>query len=179
MKMCHTATLNLGKTVENIAIFSRSHCHCRSIAVTRCASVFSVESRFYALSDFAVGGRCKCNGHASQCIAAGGPPAKSVGRRRSVDDEGESVWPANGGRQVAMHAGIAGVPLVCDCRHNTEGVDCDRCRPFYHDRPWARATANDAHHCVGQSLVYVHLALRSVCSVDTLCLKTRPAPLIF
>ncbi|XP_076680475.1 netrin-1 isoform X2 [Andrena cerasifolii] len=65
----------------------------------------------YAVSDFAVGGRCKCNGHAARCI-----PGK----------DGE---------------------LACECRHNTAGRDCERCRPFHFDRPWARATARDANEC--------------------------------
>ncbi|XP_050391300.1 netrin-1 isoform X3 [Patella vulgata] len=70
------------------------------------------ESYYYALSDFAVGGRCKCNGHASQCI------------------------PQKDGR------------LGCDCKHNTAGYDCEKCKPFHFDRPWARATASDANECV-------------------------------
>ncbi|XP_064637889.1 netrin-1-like isoform X1 [Lineus longissimus] len=70
------------------------------------------DSSYYALSDFAVGGRCKCNGHASRCIK---------------DREGK---------------------LVCDCKHNTAGVDCERCKPFHFDRPWARATAREANECV-------------------------------
>lgn len=68
----------------------------------------------YAVSDFAVGGRCKCNGHAARCI-----PGK----------DGE---------------------VVCECRHNTAGRDCERCRPFHFDRPWARATARDANECKGR-----------------------------
>ncbi|XP_077287943.1 netrin-A [Arctopsyche grandis] len=67
-------------------------------------------SRHYAVSDFAVGGRCKCNGHASRC---------------SQGKEG----------------------LVCECRHNTAGRDCERCKPFHFDRPWGRATARDANEC--------------------------------
>ncbi|CAG7734785.1 unnamed protein product [Allacma fusca] len=66
---------------------------------------------FYSVADFAVGGRCKCNGHASRCIH---------------NKEGE---------------------LVCDCRHNTAGRDCERCKPFYLDRPWGRATSRDSHEC--------------------------------
>jgi netrin receptor unc-5 len=27
------------------------------------------ENSFYSIADFAVGGRCKCNGHASKCIS--------------------------------------------------------------------------------------------------------------
>ncbi|XP_055911409.1 netrin-B [Eupeodes corollae] len=66
----------------------------------------------YAVSDFAVGGRCKCNGHASECVANG--------------EDGQ---------------------LVCDCKHNTAGFECERCKPFYFDRPWGRATDTDANEC--------------------------------
>lgn len=71
-----------------------------------------LRSYFYAISDFSVGGRCKCNGHASECF------------------EGE-------------HGG-----LVCACQHHTAGDDCQRCHPFYQDRPWARATGDSANECL-------------------------------
>ncbi|KAL1129203.1 hypothetical protein AAG570_013733 [Ranatra chinensis] len=71
-------------------------------------------SYHYAVSDFAVGGRCKCNGHASKCLLS----------------------PTTG-------------QLGCDCKHNTAGRDCERCKPFHFDRPWARATARDAFECKG------------------------------
>ncbi|XP_076224384.1 netrin-1 isoform X2 [Nomia melanderi] len=71
----------------------------------------STLAHHYAVSDFAVGGRCKCNGHAARCV-----PGK----------DGE---------------------LACECSHNTAGRDCERCRPFHFDRPWARATARDANEC--------------------------------
>nr|KAF6277188.1 laminin subunit gamma 3 [Pipistrellus kuhlii] len=71
-----------------------------------------LQSYYYAISDFSVGGRCKCNGHASEC----GPDAE--------------------GR------------LVCRCQHNTTGADCERCLPFFQDRPWARGTAEAANECL-------------------------------
>ena len=79
----------------------------------RCVYKSSEDSRFYSLSDLAVGGRCKCNGHAARC---------SVSARDGA--------------------------LSCECRHNTVGTDCERCRPFYYDRPWARATPARANECV-------------------------------
>jgi len=68
----------------------------------------------YALSDFSVGGRCKCNGHASRCV-------------RGVDGQ-----------------------LECECKHNTAGRDCEKCKLFYFDRPWTRGTARDANECRGE-----------------------------
>ncbi|XP_067846571.1 laminin subunit gamma-1 isoform X2 [Heptranchias perlo] len=71
-----------------------------------------LKSYYYAISDFAVGGRCKCNGHASECI----------------------------NNEFNM--------LVCNCKHNTMGVDCGSCQPFYNDRPWRRATAENPNECL-------------------------------
>ncbi|KAL7886938.1 hypothetical protein AOLI_G00046590 [Acnodon oligacanthus] len=71
-----------------------------------------VPTYYYAVSDFQVGGRCKCNGHASRCV-------------REKDGK-----------------------LVCDCKHNTEGPECDRCKPFHYDRPWQRANAREANECL-------------------------------
>ncbi|XP_026061619.1 laminin subunit gamma-1 [Carassius auratus] len=71
-----------------------------------------LKSYYYAISDFAVGGRCKCNGHASECVK----------NERSK--------------------------LVCNCKHNTEGPDCNVCKPFYNDRPWRRATGDNANECL-------------------------------
>ncbi|KAJ8339181.1 hypothetical protein SKAU_G00359670 [Synaphobranchus kaupii] len=70
-----------------------------------------LRSYYYAISDFSVGGRCKCNGHASECLTG---------------DDGQ---------------------LVCACQHHTDGADCQKCQPFYQDRPWARATADSANEC--------------------------------
>ncbi|XP_063317013.2 laminin subunit gamma-1-like [Pelmatolapia mariae] len=71
-----------------------------------------LKSYYYAISDFAVGGRCKCNGHASECMRN------------------------DGGR------------LVCNCKHNTAGDDCQECQPFFNDRLWRRATADSANECL-------------------------------
>ncbi|XP_043937407.1 netrin-1-like [Protopterus annectens] len=71
----------------------------------------NAETAFYGVSDFQVGGRCKCNGHASRCYR---------------DRTG----------------------MVCDCKHNTAGPECDTCKQFFYDRPWQRATPKDANECV-------------------------------
>lgn len=68
----------------------------------------------YAVSDLAVGGRCKCNGHGSKCVTG---------------EDGQ---------------------LTCECKHNTAGKDCERCKPFFFDRPWGRATTRDVNECKGE-----------------------------
>jgi netrin receptor unc-5 len=72
-------------------------------------------SNYISVSDLAIGGRCKCNGHASKC---------------SQDKYGE---------------------MKCDCQHNTDGRECEKCKPFHFDRPWGRATGGSASECVACS----------------------------
>lgn len=101
----------------------------------------------YALADLAVGARCKCNGHASRCI-----PDVSVSPAAAAGASGGVVpGRTNTG---ASTTGTHRYAEVCDCRHNTAGPDCERCKPFHYDRPWARATATEANECIGQYKQY-------------------------
>ena len=98
------------------------------------------ESYYYSLSDFAVGGRCKCNGHASRCIL----------------DRDEN--------------------LVCDCKHNTAGRDCEKCKPFHFDRPWARATTRHPNECVGElQLLCINIHSASIYNLWPLSVRQRNA----
>lgn len=41
---------------------------------------------------------------------------------------------------------------VCVCQHNTAGPNCERCAPFYNNRPWRPAEDQDPHECQSMSL---------------------------
>ncbi|XP_044316924.1 netrin-B [Drosophila rhopaloa] len=111
-------------------------------------------SQHYAVSDFAVGGRCKCNGHASECVAtiSSGSGSGSASGLSEPDQDGQDEdTPA--APSLAAHFGrsssqmSAKLTMTCACKHNTAGPECERCKPFYFDRPWGRATDNDANEC--------------------------------
>ncbi|XP_017870996.1 PREDICTED: netrin-B [Drosophila arizonae] len=107
-------------------------------------------SQHYAVSDFAVGGRCKCNGHASECIATstGSSSALHADADDGQDDDNiPTSLHSHFGRTPSGLQLSAKLAMTCACKHNTAGPECERCKPFYFDRPWGRATDNDANEC--------------------------------
>ena len=74
-----------------------------------------LKSYYYAISDLAIGARCKCNGHARVC-------------NKYPDANFEDKY-------------------KCECEHNTAGVDCERCAPFFNNKPWSPASLNNANAC--------------------------------
>lgn len=78
-------------------------------------------SAYFAVSKLRVQGSCFCHGHADRCAPSrGGPPGPTTAVQ--VQD-------------------------VCVCQHNTAGPNCERCAPFYNNRPWRPAEGQDAHEC--------------------------------
>ena len=49
-----------------------------------------------------------------------------------------------------------GQNYVCECEHNTTGVDCERCLPTHNNKPWGMATRQSAHACEGMRFMYIH-----------------------
>uniref|UniRef100_A0A7M4FT88 Laminin subunit gamma 3 n=1 Tax=Crocodylus porosus TaxID=8502 RepID=A0A7M4FT88_CROPO len=124
-----------------------------------------LQSYYYAITDFSVGGRCKCNGHASECAPneAGQLACLCQHNTTGVDCEQcqafyqDRPW-ARGTAESANEC----LPCNCSghsdecfydrelyrstghgghcrhCRDNTDGPRCERCRPnFYRWDGWA------------------------------------------
>ncbi|XP_071818191.1 laminin subunit beta-1-like isoform X1 [Apostichopus japonicus] len=83
-----------------------------------------IEKYYYAMYDMVVRGSCHCFGHASRCI-----PAEGMEGRRQMNTNVKEVF----GK--------------CECTHNTEGNNCERCRPFYNALKWQPSTPVDVFEC--------------------------------
>ncbi|XP_030828530.1 laminin subunit beta-1 [Strongylocentrotus purpuratus] len=77
---------------------------------------------YYALYEMVVRGSCHCFNHASRCVPADGMEFK----QQMVNGQ-------------------------CECIHNTEGKNCERCEPFFNDQPWRpaglRGENNECKRC--------------------------------
>ncbi|XP_029006744.1 laminin subunit beta-3 [Betta splendens] len=76
-------------------------------------------SRFYALKEMRVMGSCMCHGHAKRCL-----PDTSQAQSNTVQ-----------------------VGPLCDCQHNTAGVNCEYCADLYNDLAWRPAEEGNTRAC--------------------------------
>ncbi|XP_066285374.1 netrin-4-like [Branchiostoma lanceolatum] len=99
-------------TITNIRmrLLKRQSCNCPAEEVQEKPYKFA----HFAVYNLIISGSCFCNGHADVCVPIDG--------RKVVGPGGQSA-----------HLKVNG---KCVCRHNTAGVNCERCAPLYNDQPW-------------------------------------------
>jgi len=86
---------------------------------------------YYALKELIVRGNCFCYGHADSCspIAGVPQPDEDISKIMSEEERSHTVH----GR--------------CECQHNTMGLNCELCKPFFQDQPWKPAEEGKPHEC--------------------------------
>ncbi|XP_076804829.1 laminin subunit beta-1-like isoform X2 [Clavelina lepadiformis] len=88
---------------------------------------------YYALYELIVRGNCFCYGHADECTPINADQVNSDNVHNIMHPDDES-----GQRRVHGR---------CRCQHNTIGLNCEQCKPFYQDQPWRPAEAGMPHEC--------------------------------
>ncbi|NXN15355.1 LAMC3 protein, partial [Indicator maculatus] len=131
-----------------------------------------LQSYYYAISDFSVGGRCKCNGHASECAPDGAGQLACVCQHNTAGIDCERCQPFHQDRPWARGTAQAAnecLPCNCsgrsdecfydrelyrrtghgghclNCRDNTAGPHCERCRQNHYR--WEQRAACQPCHC--------------------------------
>uniref|UniRef100_A0A8U8C915 Uncharacterized protein n=1 Tax=Geospiza parvula TaxID=87175 RepID=A0A8U8C915_GEOPR len=131
-----------------------------------------LQSYYYAISDFSVGGRCKCNGHASECLPDEAGQLVCVCQHHTAGTDCEHCQPFYQDRPWARGTAEAAnecLPCNCsgrseecfydrelfrrsghgghcrNCRDNTAGPHCESCRQNYYR--WEPQGACQPCHC--------------------------------
>uniref|UniRef100_A0AAX7SDX4 Laminin, beta 2-like n=1 Tax=Astatotilapia calliptera TaxID=8154 RepID=A0AAX7SDX4_ASTCA len=105
-----------------------------------------LQKYYYAIYELVVRGSCFCYGHASECAPVPGVNAREIGMVSYL-----LICTAHT-NHVTFHpchlsSCCAQIHGRCVCKHNTEGLNCERCRNFHHDLPWRPAEAENPHTC--------------------------------
>ncbi|XP_064457402.1 laminin subunit gamma-1-like isoform X3 [Ornithodoros turicata] len=140
-----------------------------------------LRSYYYAISDFAVGGRCKCNGHAMACDPSSGDGRQQVCRcehftdgpncERCLSSYNDQPWGSatNIDAHECKPCNCNGRSNKCyfdqdlydrtghgghctDCADNTDGPNCERCKLNYYQRFDGRCVACGCNELGSRSL---------------------------
>ncbi|XP_063067162.1 laminin subunit gamma-1 [Engraulis encrasicolus] len=148
-----------------------------------------LRSYFYAISDFSVGGRCKCNGHASECVAGESGKLECVCEHNTTGADCQLCAPFHHDRPWARAtADSANQCIRCNCsghadecvfdaeqyrstgsggrcvgcRDHTAGPHCEACQQHYH-RLTPQHTCRECN-CNAMGSVSLQCNAEGVCS---------------
>uniref|UniRef100_A0AAY4AIB8 Uncharacterized protein n=1 Tax=Denticeps clupeoides TaxID=299321 RepID=A0AAY4AIB8_9TELE len=135
-----------------------------------------LRSYFYAISDFSVGGRCKCNGHASECVLSDEGKPVCVCEHNTAGADCHLCAPFYQNRPWARAtADSANQCVMCNCsdhadtcvfdpeqyrrsgsggrcvgcRDNTDGAHCEHCRSNFFRRHLDHVCSNCSCNAMG------------------------------